>query len=86
NYIVHRAVTGPALEAVFRAVKGDSRLEARAFVCASGSGGTLAGIAMALKDFNAGITIGCADPMGAAMYSWFTHGELKSSGSSITEG
>lgn len=42
NYIVHRAVTGPALEAMFRAVKGESGLEARAFVCASGSGGTLA--------------------------------------------
>lgn len=42
NYITHRAVTGPALEAVFRAVKGDSALRARAFVCASGSSGTLA--------------------------------------------
>jgi cysteine synthase len=42
NYVVHRAVTGPALEAVFRAVKGDGGLRARAFVCASGSGGTLA--------------------------------------------
>ncbi|KKB86679.1 pyridoxal-5'-phosphate-dependent protein subunit beta [Devosia limi DSM 17137] len=42
NYVTHRAVTGPALEAVFRAVKGDSALRARAFVCASGSSGTLA--------------------------------------------
>jgi cysteine synthase len=56
------------------------------FICAIGSGGTLAGTAMALKAQNPAITIGCADPLGAAMYSWFTLGELKSSGSSITEG
>ena len=42
NYIIHRAVTGPALAAVFEAVKGEGDLRARAFVCASGSGGTLA--------------------------------------------
>lgn len=42
NYIIHRAVTGPALEHVFRAVKGDSNLNARAFVSASGSAGTIA--------------------------------------------
>ncbi len=42
NYIVHRAVTGPALENIFHAVKGDGPLRARAFVCASGSAGTLA--------------------------------------------
>lgn len=42
NYIVHRAVTGPALERVFEAVKADGDLRARAFVSASGSGGTLA--------------------------------------------
>jgi cysteine synthase len=42
NYVVHRAVTGPALETVFRAVEGEGRLRARAFVCASGSAGTLA--------------------------------------------
>ncbi len=42
NYIVHRAVTGPAMEAIFNAVKGDGSLKARAYVSASGSGGTLA--------------------------------------------
>jgi cysteine synthase len=42
NYVVHRAVTGPALESVFESVKGDSALVPRAFVSASGSGGTLA--------------------------------------------
>jgi cysteine synthase len=56
------------------------------FICAVGTGGTLAGTAMALKERHPGITIGLADPMGAALYSWVTTGELKSSGSSITEG
>ena len=56
------------------------------FICSIGSGGTLVGTAMALKGYSGAITIGCADPMGAAMYSWFTHGELKAAGSSITEG
>lgn len=56
------------------------------FICAVGSGGTLAGVAMALKAKNPGIQIGLADPEGAALYEYFTHGELKSSGNSITEG
>ena len=54
------------------------------FVCAVGSGGTLAGIAMALQP--KGVKIGLADPDGAALYSFYTTGELKSEGSSITEG
>ncbi len=56
------------------------------FICAIGTGGTLAGTAMGLKQRNPAIRIGCADPHGAAMYSWFTEGVLKSEGSSITEG
>ena len=56
------------------------------FICAVGTGGTLAGIGIALKKRNPKITIGLADPMGAALYSFVTTGELKSSGSSITEG
>ena len=56
------------------------------FTCAVGSGGTLAGVAMALKDRNPKVRIAAADPMGAAIYSWIKTGELKSSGSSITEG
>jgi cysteine synthase A len=56
------------------------------FICAVGTGGTLAGIGMALKERNKNIKIGIADPMGASLYSYFTTGELKSSGSSITEG
>jgi cysteine synthase len=56
------------------------------FICAVGSGGTLAGMAMALKERNKNIKIGLADPMGAALYSFYKTGELKSEGSSITEG
>ncbi len=56
------------------------------FICAVGSGGTLAGIGIALKGFNPSVTIGIADPPGAALYSYYTTGELKSEGSSITEG
>ncbi len=56
------------------------------FTCAIGTGGTLAGVAMALRERKKDVVIGCADPMGAAMYSYFTTGELKSEGSSITEG
>ncbi|MBU3035237.1 cysteine synthase A [Tritonibacter mobilis] len=54
------------------------------FICAVGSGGTLAGIAEALQP--KGVKIGLADPNGAALYSYYTSGELKSEGSSITEG
>ena len=56
------------------------------FICSIGSGGTLAGVGIALKAANPTIKIGVADPMGAAMYSWFTDGELKFSGSSMSEG
>jgi cysteine synthase len=56
------------------------------FTCAIGTGGTLAGISIYLKQKNRNIRIAVSDPMGAAMYSWFKHGELKSEGSSITEG
>ncbi len=56
------------------------------FICAVGSGGTLAGTAMGLRAKNANVKIGLADPFGAALYSYFTTGELKSEGSSITEG
>jgi cysteine synthase A len=56
------------------------------FICAVGTGGTLAGTGMFLKSKNADIKIGLADPMGAALYEYYTNGELKSSGTSITEG
>ena len=56
------------------------------FICAVGSGGTLAGVGMALKERNKNIRIGLADPHGAALYSYYTTGELKAEGTSITEG
>jgi cysteine synthase A len=56
------------------------------FVSAVGTGGTLAGVGEGLKGFRRDICIACADPMGAAIYSWVKTGELKSEGSSITEG
>src|SRR5580693_2293925 len=56
------------------------------FICAVGTGGTLAGIGIALKERNKGVKIGLADPRGAALYSYYTTGVLKSEGSSITEG
>lgn len=56
------------------------------FVSAVGSGGTLAGVASGLKAKNRDVKIALADPLGAALYSFYTSGELKSEGSSITEG
>lgn len=56
------------------------------FVSAVGTGGTLAGVAMALKERNPAIRVALADPPGAALYSYYTTGELKAEGSSITEG
>jgi len=56
------------------------------FACAVGTGGTLAGVSMGLKALNPNIQIGLADPMGAALFNYYAHGELKSSGNSITEG
>jgi cysteine synthase len=56
------------------------------FICAVGSGGTLGGVSRALKARNPAVTIGIADPLGAALYGWYANGELKSDGSSITEG
>jgi cysteine synthase A len=56
------------------------------FICAVGTGGTLAGVAMALKERNKAIKIGLADPMGAALYNYYKNGVLKSEGNSITEG
>ena len=56
------------------------------FICAVGTGGTLAGVGMYLKSRNPDIKIGLADPMGAAIYNFYANGELKSEGSSITEG
>jgi cysteine synthase A len=56
------------------------------FICAVGTGGTLAGVAEGLRTRRPDVAIALADPMGAALYSYYTTGELKSSGSSVTEG
>lgn len=56
------------------------------FICAVGSGGTLAGTGIGLRNMKPGVKIGIADPEGAALFEYYKNGELKSSGSSITEG
>jgi cysteine synthase A len=75
----HVETTGPE---IWRQTAG----QVDGFVCAVGTGGTLAGVAIALKSFKSATRIALADPMGAALYSYYTTGELKSQGSSITEG
>jgi len=75
----HIETTGPE---IWRQTAG----KVDGFVSAVGTGGTLAGIAIALKSFNKAVRIALADPMGAALYSYYTTGTLKSEGSSITEG
>ncbi len=56
------------------------------FICAVGTGGTLAGVATYLKERNKDMVIGLADPMGSALYHYYKHGELKAEGTSISEG
>jgi cysteine synthase A len=79
NRQAHIEGTGPE---IFAQTEG----KVDGFICSVGSGGTLAGVATALKERNSNIKIGLADPEGAALYSYYTSGELKSSGNSITEG
>jgi cysteine synthase A len=79
NREAHRETTAPEIwEQTGGAVDG--------FVCAVGTGGTLAGVAEGLRARRSDVAIALADPMGAALYSYYTTGELKSSGSSVTEG
>jgi cysteine synthase len=75
----HIDTTGPE---IFAQTKG--RIDG--FICAVGTGGTLSGTGMALKSLKPEVTIGLADPMGAALWHYYTHGTLKSEGGSITEG
>jgi cysteine synthase A len=79
NRRAHYETTGPEIWA-----QTDGRVDG--FICAVGTGGTLAGAAAYLKERNPRIKIGLADPMGAALYHYYAHGSLKSEGSSITEG
>src|SRR5580658_4866446 len=79
NRLAHIEGTGPE---IWRQTDG----KVDGFVSAVGTGGTLAGVAMALKERNKDVRIALADPMGAALYSYYTTGTLKAEGSSITEG
>ena len=56
------------------------------FTCAAGTGGTLAGVGMGLKEFDPTVTIALTDPHGAALYNYYAHGELLAEGSSVAEG
>jgi cysteine synthase A len=75
----HYETTGPEIFA-----QTDGKVDG--FTCAVGTGGTLAGVGMALKERNTKIKIAISDPMGAALYHYYAHGSLKAEGSSITEG
>jgi cysteine synthase len=79
NRQAHIETTAPE---IFRQTQG----KVDGFICAVGSGGTLAGTALGLRSLKPSVKIGLADPFGAALYSYFTTGELKSEGGSITEG
>ena len=79
NRRVHEATTGPEIWA-------QTRGQIDGFICAAGTGGTLAGVSAFLRDRRPDIRIGLADPPGAALHSWFTTGTLKSEGTSVTEG
>lgn len=75
----HYQTTGPE---IWRQTQG--RIDG--FVCAVGTGGTLAGVGMFLKEQKPNVVIGLADPRGAALFSWYTTGVLKMEGESISEG
>ncbi len=79
NRQIHIDTTGPE---IWRQTDG----KVDGFVSAVGTGGTLAGVAAALRAFNPRVKIALADPFGAALFSYYKHGELKAEGSSITEG
>ena len=79
NFLGHLNDTGPE---ILRQLSN----EVDGFVCSCGTGGTLTGVSIALREKNPNVNIGLADPMGAALYNFYANGELKSEGSSITEG
>ncbi len=79
NRQAHIEGTGPEIWA-------ETRGRVDGFICAVGSGGTLAGVTAALREKKPDIQIGLADPGGAALYEYYKNGELKASGTSITEG
>ncbi|MGI8943549.1 MAG: cysteine synthase A [Qipengyuania sp.] len=56
------------------------------FTCAAGTGGTIAGVGLGLKEYDENVVIALTDPHGAALYNYFAHGELRAEGSSVAEG
>jgi cysteine synthase A len=79
NRNAHYEATGPEIWE-----QTDGKLDG--FICSVGSGGTLGGISMALKERSKKVQIGLADPGGASLFSYYKSGELKADGTSITEG
>jgi cysteine synthase A len=79
NFRWHRDTTGPEIWA-----QTDGRVDA--FICAVGTGGTLAGVGQALKSRKPSVKIALSDPAGSALYGHFALGEMKAEGSSVTEG
>ncbi|MCG9916601.1 MAG: cysteine synthase A [Phenylobacterium sp.] len=79
NRRAHAETTGPE-------IWSQSEGKVDGFICAVGSGGTLAGVAQALRAKKSDVQIGLADPHGAALYAYYTTGELKAEGGSISEG
>jgi cysteine synthase len=79
NRRAHYETTGPEIWA-------QTQGEVDGFTCAVGTGGTLSGVALALKERKPGVKIYLSDPLGSALYNWAAKGELKAEGSSITEG
>jgi cysteine synthase A len=75
----HYEMTGPEIW-----TQTDGKIDG--FICAVGSGGTIAGVGSYLKERSSRVAIGLADPMGSALYNYYVHGELKAEGDSITEG
>ncbi|MDH4029362.1 MAG: cysteine synthase A [Chromatiales bacterium] len=79
NYLFHKNTTGPEIWA-----QTDGHVDG--FVCAVGTGGTLAGVGTALKSLNPAVRIGLADPGGSGLFAYYDRGEIAMEGSSITEG
>ena len=79
NFQAHYQTTGPE-------IWNDTKGKIDGFICAVGTGGTIAGVGSFLKKKNKKITIGLIDPMGSALHSYYSTGVLKSKGNSITEG
>jgi cysteine synthase len=79
NRLAHIRTTAPEIWA-----QTGGRIDG--FTCAVGTGGTLAGVGLGLKEFNDGIVIALTDPHGASLYEYYAHGELRAEGTSVSEG